>query len=113
MKALSIRQPHASDILTGSKTLEIGSWPTRYRGDLLICATALPKLDGLPSGVALCIARLANCRPMKTRDAKAARCKHLPDHFAFVLEDVLPVQPVAIKGKLGFFNVDDGLVVEA
>jgi hypothetical protein len=40
MKALSVRQPYASAILAGVKTLEIRSWQTHYRSDLLICATA-------------------------------------------------------------------------
>lgn len=110
MKALSVRQPHASDILSGRKTLEIRSRQTHHRGDLLICVTAKPVFDDLPTGMALCIVRLVECRPMKARDAKAARCSYQPGHFAYILEDVRPVRPVSVKGKLGFFNVDDALI---
>ena len=39
MKALSLWQPWASLIATGAKTWETRSWPTAYRGPLLICAS--------------------------------------------------------------------------
>ncbi len=39
MKALSIREPWASMILFGEKTIETRSWWTHYGGDLLICVT--------------------------------------------------------------------------
>ena len=38
VKALSLWQPHADLIALGHKTIETRSWPTRYRGQLLICA---------------------------------------------------------------------------
>ncbi|MFN5288139.1 MAG: ASCH domain-containing protein [Planctomyces sp.] len=38
MKALSIRQPFASLIAAGKKTVELRTWYTHYRGPLLICA---------------------------------------------------------------------------
>jgi hypothetical protein len=38
MKALSVRQPWASLIVLGLKCVEIRSWPTDYRGPLLIHA---------------------------------------------------------------------------
>lgn len=39
IKALSLHQPWASLIALGAKKYETRSWPTNYRGDLLICAT--------------------------------------------------------------------------
>jgi hypothetical protein len=44
MKAISLWEPWASLIRTGAKTYETRSWPTRYRGELLICAAK----GGLP-----------------------------------------------------------------
>ncbi len=38
MKCISLWQPWASLIMTGAKTYETRSWPTRYRGPLIICA---------------------------------------------------------------------------
>lgn len=40
MRGLTVRQPHARLIEIGEKTIELRSWTTRYRGDLLICAAA-------------------------------------------------------------------------
>jgi len=39
MKALSIRQPHALLIVAGIKDIENRTWPTKYRGHLLIHAS--------------------------------------------------------------------------
>ena len=38
MKALTIRQPWASLIVDGEKRVENRTWPTKYRGPLLIHA---------------------------------------------------------------------------
>jgi len=52
MKTLSIRQPFASLICRGIKTIENRSWDTKYRGKLLIHASgkplAWPSFDYLP-----------------------------------------------------------------
>lgn len=40
MKALSIHPEYAMNIIKGLKTIEVRSWTTKYRGDMLICATA-------------------------------------------------------------------------
>ena len=47
MKAISLWEPWASLIRTGAKTWETRSWPTSYRGELLICAAkgGLSKAD--------------------------------------------------------------------
>lgn len=39
IKALSLWQPWASLIAVGAKRYETRSWPTKYRGPLLICAS--------------------------------------------------------------------------
>ena len=40
MKALSIHPEYAMNIIKGLKTVEVRGWTTKYRGDILICATA-------------------------------------------------------------------------
>jgi len=40
MKALSIRHPWVDLILAGTKTIEIRTWATRYRGPLLLHASS-------------------------------------------------------------------------
>lgn len=55
MKAISIQQPYAHWILLGEKEYEYRTWSTDHRGDLLICSSANPKIEGTISGHALCI----------------------------------------------------------
>lgn len=38
MQALTVKQPWASLVAYGEKTIEYRSWATDYRGPLLICA---------------------------------------------------------------------------
>jgi len=104
MKALSVKDPWASAILNGEKTIELRSWPASYFGDLLICASASPKTDN--SGKALCIVKLAGCRPMQKADEKASLCNFEESSYSWILENVRPIEPFPVKGKLKFFDVD-------
>lgn len=81
MKALSLWQPWASLVAFGVKRYETRFWPTRYRGELVICATRELRQEGrdaflgsafgfalakhgilypwdLPLGCALCVVEL-------------------------------------------------------
>lgn len=103
MKALSIRNPWADLIASGKKTIETRTWPTRYRGEILIVASASPK--GPTAGQALCTARIVDCHPM-TRDDERAACLPLyPGAWAWVLENVRPIKPFPVKGRLSFYEV--------
>ena len=42
MRILSVRQPWASLIAEGQKTIELRSWVTKYRGPLLVIAGSIP-----------------------------------------------------------------------
>lgn len=105
MKAISIKQPYANQIASGQKTIEVRSWPTRHRGDILICVSARPNIE--PCGVALCVANLIDCRPMTKADEKAALSK-LPAEgaWAWVLTDIRPVQSFPVRGRLGIYELD-------
>jgi len=114
MKALSIRQPWASMIASGKKTIETRTWARDYRGDILIVAGLalaggynIPRklLNDLPRGQAIAIARLVDCRPMTRADEKAACCEIYNGAFAWVLEDIRRINPFPVKGKLGLFEV--------
>jgi len=110
IKAVSIRQPWASMIAAGDKTIETRTWPTRYRGELLICSSKGPicrQLSGLPYGKALATARLADCRPMTPTDEPAARCGWYDGAWAWVLEDIRAIErPFDVKGQLGIYEVE-------
>jgi len=63
MKTLVIKPDFVARILAGKKTLEVRSWPTKCRGDLLLCAAKAPKHPTLPGGHAICKVKLVDCRP--------------------------------------------------
>lgn len=122
MKALSIRQPYANLILSGAKSVEIRSWETPHRGDLLICAGKTPAWPkeamehigadlGLPwnFGQALCVVELYDVRPLREEDADDAFIlaeEVDTSSFGWHLRRVRPVVPRPVKGKLGLFEVD-------
>lgn len=107
MKALSVKQPWASLIAAGLKTIETRTWPTHHRGDLLICSSQSPRYDSLPTGAALAIVKVVDCRPMTSADEAAAGCELYARAFAWVLSDIRPLeQPIPISGRQGLFNVD-------
>jgi ASCH domain-containing protein len=60
-RALTVKQPWASEIASGTKRIEYRSWATDYRGDLLITASSSPRSQG-PAGCAICIVRLVDVR---------------------------------------------------
>lgn len=121
MRALSIKQPWASLIITGRKTIELRSWSTPYRGRFLVCASAQaareralwPNLDA-PLGVAVGIVELVDVRDAVPRDAKAACAPPnegervwlpSPGEKAWLLRSARAITPFPLKGKLGWMNV--------
>ncbi len=104
MKALSVRQPWASLIASGKKTIEVRSWRTHYRGPLLICAAKRPSGLG-PIGVALAVVNLLDVRRFKPGDARAACVEATGDDFAWVLGNVRRIDPFPVAGKLKMFDV--------
>jgi len=121
MKAISVRQPWADLIRLKLKRLEIRSWTTEYRGDVLICASrewdsfkframgASPAdAEKYPVGVAVCLARLAKVRPYRNTldDYKASGGVIWKRGLrAFELEDIEAVAPTPVRGQLGLFSV--------
>ena len=124
MKAISVQQPFAFEILSGLKTIEVRTWDTLHRGDLLICSSRKPafskdEMEEMEEeygsvfvyGHALCIVRVADARLMQKGDEEKALTDEIdPEAYAWVLEDVRPVVPFPVKGKQGFFEVEDSLV---
>jgi ASCH domain len=89
MKALSVRPPWAKQIASGEKAIEFRSWPTSYRGELLIC-------EGRGGG-AVCVVRITDCK----KGGEEPQFAH-----AWCLDLLYRVTSPPIKGKLGFFHVD-------
>jgi hypothetical protein len=111
MKAVSIKQPWASLIAAGVKTLEIRQWPTEHRGPLLIVSSRRPVLDGHRHGQALCIVNVVDCRRMIRDDPPFACIREFYfDHYAWVLRDVRLIEPFGVMGQLRLFDVPDQLI---
>ena len=119
--ALSIQNPWATLIVNGHKTIETRTWPTRFRGDFLICVSKkiqIPVMkqcveEGLinegvcraQAGHAIGIAELFDCRRMKPGDGRFALCDVDTDRYAFCLRNVRLIAMFPVSGRLGFFDV--------
>jgi hypothetical protein len=127
-KCLSMLQPWGTLVAEGTKTIETRTWATKHRGDLLLVASKkFDTLDWLPYvppytavhdrsralgrgagpvvlGVALCLVDVVDCRPMRPTDVRRACCPYEPGKYAWVLENVRPVRPVAVEGQLQVFK---------
>lgn len=105
MKSLSVKPKYVAQIMSGAKTIELRSWPTKHRGSLLICSTQ-------PDGHARCVVSIVDCRPFVAADADAAQSEWRDGLFAWVIGTVTPITPIPVKGKLSLFLVDDSLIHE-
>jgi len=116
MCALSVRQPYAELITTGAKTIEVRSWRTKHRGQIVICATGRWHVTGVrdhgkigPLGVVACVVDLVDVRPMKRTDARRALCDRADcdsSLYSWVLENARRVEPEQVKGALGLFYIN-------
>lgn len=127
MKALSVRQPWALAIVDGVKTIEVRSWQTDYRGELLICVSAAPKDEFwsdenfdppivrlLHAGCVLGSVNLVDVRPMVKADEYegGAFCEYFKGAYAWVLEATgQQYRPDKVIGKLKFFDVPEESLV--
>jgi hypothetical protein len=126
MKALCVRQPWASLIASGRKTLELRSRHTRYRGPVIICASGKPgrtkqaraasrrfKLDEAPRGVALCIVELVDSREARQRDKRDACCPIDAGDYCWQLRNVRVFsRPMPIVGRLNLFTPPADIVAK-
>lgn len=127
--ALSIRQPWAWLIVNGFKDIENRTWPTAYRGPLLIHAGKVlrpedyeaamlfiealvnpalvhqvPDMDELPLGGFVGVANLVDC--VRQSDSPWFTGSDTDDGHGFVLAGARPMAFEPWKGRLGFFNVN-------
>lgn len=122
MRALSVKQPWADFIATGQKTIEVRSWPTKHRGEIVIHASSRPEpgmaevTAGMPLGALICTVEITDCRPLEMADVGAAllpedwRPGDCTGMFAWVLANPREVAGVPMKGKLNLWHIDEALV---
>lgn len=140
MKCLSIHQPWATAILQLGKAVENRTWPTNYRGPLLIHASKsktsyeaqdrndwrerygveLPEWDSMVTGAILGVVELASCARLDDPDLSGQQRAWLYAHrFAegpvcWVLKNARAfTEPIPCTGRQGLFEVDDAIVQAA
>jgi ASCH domain len=125
--ALSIRQPWAWLIVNCHKDIENRDWSTVFRGRFLVHAgqtMTRPQYDDVITQLLLADV-LVSVPPFETlRDqcggfvgwSRVTDCvrEHpskwkQPDGYGFVLRDSRPIPFVPWKGRLGWFNVPEGV----
>lgn len=119
MKALSVRQPWAYQILHGEKKIEYRSWATDYRGPILICTSKTwddedmvkPDVQTVrtkyPMGVAFCVVDLVGIESRVEYDDWDGKNRLACDWH---LANPRPVKQFPVKGKLHLFDVPDEMI---
>lgn len=119
MKCLSIRQPWASLIVAHGKDIENRSWSTAYRGPLLIHAAATRSAADWIAAVELCrrIGVAFTLRPSQVPMGglvgvvdlvgcvESSPSPWFAGRFGFELVRPRPLPFVAMRGRLGLFEV--------
>lgn len=120
MKCLTICQPYAELIASGQKLIENRTWPTNYRGPLLIHAgksrkwlcTYSPLPKRMEFGAIVAVVRLVTCLPLKDviHDDSLmhdVRYRHYVEGpYCWVLSDVRRLKvSIPYRGLQGLFSV--------
>lgn len=101
MIALSIRQPWAWLIINAGKDIENRSWPTRFRGRMLVHAgMTKSEYEELPRGGVIGSVEVVDC--VSSHDSPWFFGKH-----GFLLRDPKPLPFLPSKGRLGFFDIPE------
>lgn len=122
MRILSIRNPHASLILRGCKTIEVRTWKTGFRGRLGIhVSTKRDPMVGvddtlmlLPEGHLVGEVDLLGCREMLPTDGLAAHSEYRQGAYAWDLANPVVYDiPTSVRGRLGLWRLPkDSLYLE-
>ncbi len=101
MKALSIKNPYAFNIVSGDKTIEYRTWVPKETKEFLLVSSSSPSpYDfgiGLPHGYAMAIIKITSVSEHKNKDG----------NYEWHVEPQCPVNPIKVKGKLHFYDVAD------
>jgi len=135
MKALSWKQPYGNLMFCGK--IETRTWPTKYRGPVLICASKVcytwgevrkisgdvqydrmykPLLgDGVwpndaHEGKAIGVGNLIDCRPMTQADEDLCFVAYRPELFCHIYENVRRIQSIPWRGSQGWREVPQEII---
>lgn len=131
MKALTICQPYAELIARGDKPIENRTWPTHYRGPLLIHAGKSRAWLGdddeeaalygvnvaeISFGAIIARANLVGCFAVDDPAAWPYAFSHLRAHehaygpWCWILTNVERIDPLPYRGAMGVFDVPDSIM---
>lgn len=126
MKVISIQEPYGTLILKGHKKIETRSWKTNYRGELYIhTSSTIFKGDNskafkyinkedLVFGYIICKCKLVDCIEMTDEFISTVDSKELElgvysnGRYAWVLEDIEPINKIPCRGKLNIWEYKEG-----
>ncbi len=129
MKVISIKEPFATLITNGIKRIETRSWKTNYRGELFIHASGkslakefltndfvvdLIKDMNMNYGNIICRCNLVDCVYMDEKFLEFIKQSPIEynlgeyklGRYAWLLEDIEPINPIPAKGQLNIWNFD-------
>lgn len=117
MKALSVKQPYACLIAKGINTLEVRSWQTNYRGQLVIVSSKRPDreasakygMGNSPTGVTIALVDLIKIRKGRKGDQKAALVDP-QGKFVWELHLLKNLPQIPVKGRLGLFGLSSDVL---
>lgn len=111
-----------------SKSIETRTWSTKYRGPLLIIASkkwhdgfvviakgreqkVRDHANGFkemkfPTGVAIGVVDLIDCRPMTADDESSACCDIYPGAFSWITTNPRKIVPFEMNGRLMLWDYD-------
>lgn len=130
MKALSIRQPWAWLITHGLKDVENRTWPTRFRGNVLIHAAKRMTQAEFDNAIAFASSIGADVSKVMTNTYKLERggivgvatiadCLRdstspwqMPNCWGFRIANAKPLPLIPCKGALGFFEVPNDVAMQ-
>lgn len=133
VRALSIKQPYAALMLPPVCKVETRTWPTDYRGWVMICTSSVPfriwqqipisgdrqlqRMDRAMEqldervidscGEAIAVGRLVDCRPMTHADQDRCYVRFKPGMYCHIFEDVMPIHRFPWKGSLGYTEMHE------
>lgn len=127
MKVITIKEPYATLIAERQKEYEFRTWPTKYRGDILIHAGKTKDKENLKRfkdrnlnysyGKIIAKATLTDCiivdekfaKKMINKDPEVYKNlskKREKTLYGFKLENVEKIDPIEINGQLGLWNYE-------
>lgn len=109
MKAITIKEPWASLILSGKKTIEVRSWKTdRIEGEPVVLTAS--KNPPSPIAGKAFAAAVFSIRPMTEADRDAACLPPEWDttgQWAWEIKELMPIdEPFPVRGWPGLFEVN-------